>query len=204
MHEYLRNVHERHGFLPPEELVETVGTQSDILDPYSVLISPNVVIGTGNVLYPNVVIRSDDGAEIHVGNDNIFYPGTYIFGSQAKIVIGSNNEFGVGGCTIRANMPNAAIVIGDGGRYSGGADIMGVTTLGSGSQVLGAITVQSCDLAPGGTFGEPDPDERAAVLKGMGLARGITLPKGQVINGLGDFAEREVEWQRDYHPKTRS
>ncbi len=203
MHEYIQDVHERHGFLSPEELVETVGAQNDILDPYSVLVSSTVTIGTGNILYPNVVIRSDDGAEVHVGNDNVFYPGTYLFGNDGKIVIGSDNEFGVGGCTVRANMPNAAIVIGDGGRYSGGVDIMGATTLGSGSQVLGAITVQSCELAPGGTFSEPDPDERAAVLKGMGQARGITLQKGQVVNGLGDFADSKIEWQRDYHPKAR-
>lgn len=204
MRTYIQDVHHRNEFLSPEELIETIGAENDILDPYSVLISPNVSVGAGNVFYPNVVIRSESGAEIHVGSDNVCYPGTYIFGNNGKIVIGSSNEFGVGGCTIRANMPDAAIMIGDGGRYSGGVDIMGVTTLGSGSQVLGAITVQSCELASGGTFSEPDPDERAAVLKGMGLARGIALQKGQVVNGLGNFADKEIEWQRAYHPKARS
>lgn len=203
MNEYVQNVRGAHGFLSPEELVETIGAHNAVLDPYSVLISAKVAVGVGNTFYPNVVIRADSNAEVAIGSNNIFYPSTFIYGSVGKIIIGSENEIGLGGCTVRANMPDAAITIGDGGRYSGGADIMGVTSLGSGSQLLGAITVQGCDLAPGGTFREPDPDERAAVLKGMGLARGIALQKGQVINGLGDFTDREIEWQRDYHPKAR-
>jgi len=203
MNEYIQNVRGAYGFLSPEELIETIGAHNDILDPYSVLISANVALGTGNTFYPNVVIRADNDVEVAIGNDNVFYPSTFIYGSVGKIIIGSENEIGLGSCTVRANMPDSAVTIGDGGRYSGGADIMGLTSLGSGSQVLGAITLQSCDLARGGTFREPDPDERAAVLKGMGLARGITLQKGQVINGLGDFTDREIEWQRDYHPKAR-
>lgn len=118
--------------------------------------------------------------------------------------IGNGNEFGPAGITIKANMSDALIAVGDDGRYCDGASIMGKTNLGSGSQVLGNITVQGCTLAAGGTHQEPDPDKRAAVLKGFGLARGITLEVGQVVNGAGKFADAPVEWQHDYHPKPQT
>jgi len=51
------------------------------------------------------------------------------------------------------------------------------------------------------TYRDTDPDRRAAVLKGFGLARGITLEAGQVVNGAGNFSKAPVEWQRTYHPK---
>lgn len=191
------------SFLAVEEIVAITGEGNAVLDPYSLLISQGVTVGEGNTFYPGVVIERQGDGKLTIGNNNVFYPGTYILSSAGLISIGNDNEFGTSGCTIKANMPDAAIVIGDGGRYCDGANIMGKTSLGSGSQVLGGITVQGCTLAAGGTFQTPDPDERAAVLKGFGLARGITLEKGQVVNGSGNFAERPVEWQHDYHPKPK-
>lgn len=95
------------------------------------------------------------------------------------------------------------IKIGDSGRYCDGANIIGETVLGNGSQILGSITVQNCTLADGGTFQETDPDKRAAVLKGFGLARNISLRVGEVVNGLGDFSKAPVERQSFYHSKMK-
>lgn len=204
MDDHIKYTREAKDFLGLEEVLATVGKINTILDPYSILISQGVKVGTGNVFYPNVVIERTGDGTLEIGNDNVFYPGTYIISSAGAVKIGNDNEFGTSGCTIKANMADAAIVIGDGGRYCDGANIMGKTHLGSGSQVLGNITVQGCTLAAGGTFQTPEPDERAAVLKGFGLARGITLQKGQVVNGSGNFAEQLVEWQRDYHSKPKA
>lgn len=203
MHSPIDNIRKQQRFLSVSDLLAAHGETNSILDA-SVLISEGVDIGNDNVFYPNVVIERQGEGKVSLGSNNTFYPGTYIISSAGSVTIGDNNEFGTSGCTIKANMPDATIVIGDGGRYCDGANIMGKTSLGSGSQVLGNITVQGCTLAGGGTFQTPDPDERAAVLKGFGLARGIALEKGQVVNGSGNFAERPVEWQRDYHPKPKA
>jgi len=189
------------GFLHIDDLLQDIGSRNTVLDGHSVLISQNVQIGNGNTFYPNVVLEATGAGSITIGDNNVFYPGVYMFCSDGSIVIGSGNEFGSGGCTIKANMTGATVTIGDNGRYMNGVTIMGKTTLGSGSQVLGFITVQNCMLGEGGDFSEPDPDKRAAVLKGFGIARGITLEAGQVINGAGNFSDANVEWQRSYHPK---
>ncbi len=204
MDNYPATARQSKGFLSVDELISVIGKDNTILSPDSVLVADGVAIGKGNVFYPNVVIERQGEGAITIGDNNTFYPGTYILNSAGAITIGSSNEFGSGGCTIKANLPDAQIVIGDGGRYSDGASIMGKTTLGSGSQVLGNITVQGCSLAAGGTYQTPDPDDRAAVLKGFGLARGITLDKGQVVNGAGNFANAPMEWQHDYHPKPKA
>lgn len=166
------------NFLTTVELIETIGERNRILDD-SVLIGKNVIVGVKNT----------------------FYPGTYILSSAGEIMIGDYNEFGPAGVTVKSNIPNAAISIGGHGRYCDGVSIMGKTALGTGSQILGNITVQSCTLAGGGTFQEPDPDKRAAVLKGFGLARNLALEAGQVINGMGNFADSPIEQQSVYHPK---
>ncbi|MEU8925482.1 hypothetical protein AB0D10_31885 [Kitasatospora sp. NPDC048545] len=41
------------------------------------------------------------------------------------------------------------------------------------------------------------------MLKGTGLARGIRLAAGDVMNGLGDLAAAPVERQLAYHPRSR-
>lgn len=183
------------GTLQPIEATNT------IYSPLSVLISETVSVGKNNTFYPNVVIECHDEGMITIGDNNTFYPGTYILCTNGEVVIGNNNEFGPSGLTIKANSPEATIAIGNDGRYSDGASIMGRSTLGSGSQILGNITVQNCNLDGGASFTHPDPDLRGAVLKGMGLARNLTLTAGQVVNGLGDFSKAPVEQQSVYHPK---
>lgn len=204
MDDYLKKARQAKNFLDPAAAVEIIGGHNNILDPYSVLIGKGVKVGAGNTFYPNVVIEVQGDGAISIGDNNVFYPGTYFLSSAGSIIVGSANVFGANGCTIKANMPDAEIMIGDGGRYCDGVNIMGKSSLGNGSQVLGSITVQDCTLAAGGTFQTPDPDERAAVLKGFGLARGIALEKGQVVNGSGNFSDRPVEWQRVYHPKAKA
>lgn len=200
MTEYIDQQRANKNFLTTMELVDTVGELNIILDT-SVLIGRNVVIGTNNTFYPGVVIEQQGNGKITIGDGNIFYPGTYILSTAGEIIIGDSNEFGPAGVTIKANMPDALIMVAGNGRYCDGVIIMGKTTLGMGSQILGNIAVQSCTLAGGGNFQEPDPDKRAAVLKGFGLARNVALEVGQVVNGSGDFANSPIERQSVYHPK---
>lgn len=202
MTEYIDQQRASKNFLTTAELVDTVGERNSILDT-SVLIGKNAVIGASNTFYPGVVIEQQGDGKITIGDGNVFYPGTYFLSTAGEIIIGDNNEFGPAGVTIKANMPDALIAIADNGRYCDGVSIMGRTTLSMGSQILGNIIVQSCTLAGGGDFQEPDPDKRAAVLKGFGLARNIALEVGQVVNGAGDFATFPIEQQSSYHPKTK-
>lgn len=190
------------NFLTSAELSEVIGKHNTVLDT-SVLISKGALIGAGNTFYPGVVIEQQGDGTLTIGDGNVFYPGTYILSTGGTVSIGDNNEFGPAGVTVKANAPDVVITIGSNGRYCDGVSIMGKTTLGTGSQILGNITVQSCTLADGGTFQESDPDKRAAVLKGFGLARNIALEIGQVVNGVGNFADSPVERQSSYHPKAK-
>jgi len=202
MSDYIDQQRVSRNFLTAEELTETIGERNTILDT-SILIGKNVVVGASNTFYPGVVVEQEGDGKITIGNGNTFYPGTYILSTAGEIIIGNNNEFGPAGATIKANTLEAHVAIGDNGRYCDGVSMMGTTTLGAGSQVLGNIIVQNCTLAGGGDFQEPDPDKRAAVLKGFGLARNIALEAGQVINGAGNFADFPVEQQSAYHPKVK-
>lgn len=200
MSDIIPQARQQKDFLSADDLAAGIGQQNTILDS-SVLISKKATIGSGNTFYPNVVIECQGDGQVSIGDNNTFYPGTYILSSAGAVKIKNGNEFGPAGLTVKANSAAALVTIGNNGRYCDGARIMGTTDLGNGSQILGNITVQDCTLTAGGTHQEPDPDKRAAVLKGFGLARGITLEAGQVVNGSGNFADAPVKWQRDYHPK---
>jgi acetyltransferase-like isoleucine patch superfamily enzyme len=191
---------DQYSFLQTSDVIEKHGTGNIFLAPDSVLISSGVTIGQNNVLYPNVVLERHGTAKFNIGSGNIFYPGVYFICSQGSLTIADTNEFMIGGCTVRANVPDAFIEIGSGGRYGGGVNILANASLGSGSQIFGYVTVQNCKLDGGGTFREPEPNRRGAVLKGFGTARNIHLGVGQVINGTGDFSTAPVEEQQAYHP----
>lgn len=175
------------------------GDTNSMLAPFATLISRGVIIGKNNIIYPNVVIERTDDGQIEIGDNNTLFPGAYILCSAGIIKIGRNNELGPAGITIQAKVEKSLVSIGDNGRYNGNPNIIGKAALGNGSQILGNIVVQNCQLAGGGDFNEPDPDKRAAVLKGFGLARNLTLEVGQVVNGSGDFADAPVQWQHEYH-----
>lgn len=201
MNEETVSARQSKSFLTIEEAIERYGANNTILDFYSVLIGSNVSMGKGNIFYPDVIIECRDEGAVSIGDDNVFYPGTFILSNDGPIRIGDSNEFGTSGCTIKTFKADTSVVIGNGGRYCDGVSISGATNLGSGSQIMGAIVAQNCSLEAGGTYLEPDPDKRAGVLKGFGLARNIKIGIGQVVNGSGNFADAPVEWQQQYHPK---
>ena len=97
--------------------------------------------------------------------------------------------------------PFSTIRIGSHGRYLNNPALFGRCVLGDGSQILGNITVDSCTLADGGSFREDDPDLRAGLLKGSGVARNLTVARGMVIAGNGTFSADDLLPQRHFHPK---
>ncbi len=189
------------GFRGISELLDLADQGNTILDPFSVLIGASVILGSNNLFYPNVIIQAKDGGELTMGNGNTFYPNTLILAEKGRVLIGNENQFGDGGCSIKANMADAEITIGDNGRYINSPQVIGKTYLGSGSQVIGPVTVQNCTLEDGGDFRSGDPDLRAGLLKGSGLARNITVAQGEVLNGTGTFKQEDIERQSKYHPK---
>jgi carbonic anhydrase/acetyltransferase-like protein (isoleucine patch superfamily) len=187
------------GYLTVSELLALPAVT---LDPCSTLVSPHVEIGPGTVLYPGVVISCDERSRCVIGADNVLWPGTVIIAAGGGVIeIGSGNQLGPGGVQVKANMADARIVIADGARLLNGPEVVGRSYIGEGCQVLGSIAVQSVELAGGRSYTWPDVDERGAVLKGYGVARGLRLGVGDVVNGHGDFATAPVERQLAYHPR---
>jgi hypothetical protein len=172
-----------------------------VLDPFSILISPHVTIGSGNLFNPSVILGGSRDAPLVIGNSNRFYGGTLIVAETGPIVIGDGNQFGEGGFTARANRPGASIQIGSGGRYVGGSTVLGRCRLGNGSQILGMITADGVELGDGEPHTDPDPDTRGGVLKGSGLARGIRVNAGEVVVGDRLFRQQDIQRQFDFHPK---
>jgi hypothetical protein len=190
------------GFLRVADMLDALGARGNIvLDPFSILISKDVQVGTSNILYPNVILEANNGGSLILGNNNILYPGAKLLADYGKIIIGHYNEFGDGGIQIKANTPDALIEFGSNGRYMNGAEITGKCNFGSGTQIIGAIRVQNCRLEGGDSYKDPDAEIRGGLLKGCGVARNLTVRQGEVINGLGTFEQLQVERQTVYHPK---
>jgi hypothetical protein len=189
------------GFMTIAEVLTLAGSGNTVLDPFSVLVSKTAKMGSGNMLYPNVIIEVTNGGNISIGDGNVFYPGALLLADGGKIIIGDENQFGDGGVRIKAIVSDALIQIGSRGRYMGGAEIAGKDSLGSGTQILGAISAQNCTLGAGDSFRDPDPETRGGVLKGFGNARNLTVQQGQVINGQGSFEQDRIQQQIVYHPR---
>jgi len=51
----------------------------------------------------------------------------------------------------------------------------------------------------GASHRHPDPDKRGGVLKGVGLARGLSVARGEVISTRPEFAQTRIERRRDHH-----
>jgi carbonic anhydrase/acetyltransferase-like protein (isoleucine patch superfamily) len=170
-------------------------------DPGSVLVSDDVRLEEGVVLWPGIILQASDGGRIAVGRGANLFPGTRIVASGGSVAIGTAAEIGEeGGFTIKAGAGDA-IDIGDGARLLGGGSLTLSNRLGSGAQILGPIRCQNCTLGDGGTYRDPEPDERGGVLKGSGVARGIEVPQGHVIQAFGVFAEGTLRRQSYFHPK---
>ena len=197
----LDGARERLGYLGVNALMALRARGNLILDPYSTLVSVRAAIGSGNVLMPGITLTCAEGAELVIGDGNTLQQGTLIVVDTGAVRIGAGNLLGDAGLTIRASRADALIEIGDHGRYQSGVTLIGRCRLGSGSQLLGPIAVESCDLGAGGSFREPDPDLRGGVLKGFGVARGLTVPQGQVVQGHGVFRAEDIKPQSYFHPK---
>jgi bifunctional N-acetylglucosamine-1-phosphate-uridyltransferase/glucosamine-1-phosphate-acetyltransferase GlmU-like protein len=193
-------VRARCGFKTIKETIQLTERGNVVLDPWSTLVSRTAVVGSHNVFYPNVIIEGDEASRITIGSSNHFYPLTLIAGLVGGVVeIGDSNEFGEGGFTLKANRQDSHVVIGTNSRFVSGVQIFGRTTIGDGCQVLGQITVQDSRLEGGESYKARNPDDRGAVLKGYGLARGVEVLRGMVINGGGVFSTDKVEAQSSYH-----
>ncbi|MFJ8040816.1 hypothetical protein ACIRBX_09965 [Kitasatospora sp. NPDC096147] len=189
------------GLYTVTELLDLADGGSVVHDPFSVLISRRVTLGQGNVFYPGVTVECDGASTCTIGSGNVFRSGAAVLAEAGGSVrIGDRNLIGEGGARLKANRAAAAVEVGDRTRLLNGPEIVGRSAIGDGCQVIGAIAVQSARLAGGGDHTHPDPDGRGAVLKGSGLARGLELAVGEVVNGSGDFAAAPVERQRAYHP----
>lgn len=184
-----------------EHLVTALGVR--VLDPHSILIAASADLAPGVLVYPNCVIQSDGQSRVEVGANSILYPGTFLLAvSGGTISVGSECELGPGGVQVKANREGVAISIGDHARLLNGCEVVGDSLIGVGAQIIGTIAAQSVRLEGGlGGHEWPDPDERGAVLKGSGLARGIHLRRGDVVNATGSFADAPVERQLAYHPR---
>lgn len=188
------------GFLTLAETLALSESGNAVLDPFSTLISRHAEIGENNVIHPNVRLDCREGAALRVGSGNVLHSNTMMEATSGTITVGDGNLFGEGVVAIKANAPGAGIEIGDGGRYVGIVNVFGRVTLGSGSQILGTITLQGCTLAAGAPHSHPQPDARGAVLKGAGHARDIHLGQGLVIDGWGYFRAEDAVAQSTFHP----
>lgn len=189
------------GFLSIEKTALLCKQENIVLDLFSVLISKTVEIGSGNIFYPNVIIETKKAGQIIIGENNVFHSNTFLLAEQGSISIGNNNQFGDGGLSVKANMPDSKITIESNGRYLNGAQLLGHSFLGSGSQVIGHITVQNCRLESGKSYLHDNPNERAGLLKGFGLAKNLIVASGKVIDGAGVFNQKQIKSQSFYHAK---
>lgn len=187
------------GFLTIAETLALTERGNVVLDPHSILISATARIGGGNRFYPGVTIQAGIGAEISIGDGNEFWPGTVIAAKAGAITIGGGNQFGPGGFTASLDRSGGRIEIGSTGRFRDGASVFAGCVLGHGAQILGPIQAQTVILGAGGNHEEPDPDGRGGVLKGSGRARGLTIGRGQVIEGRGHFDAADIKPQSFYH-----
>jgi hypothetical protein len=189
------------GFLTIEEILNLVVTKNVVHDPFSLLISRGTTsIGKDNTFYPCCVLNAENGGHLEVGNNNRFGMATLVEALGSSVHIGSGNQFGDGGFTLRADRIGASVKIGDRGRYTGGVRIYGSATLGNGSQVHGNIVLIDCELVAGMDASFPDPNARGGVLKGFGTARELVVGAGEVIAGAGVFSQDELRRQREFHP----
>lgn len=195
-------VRQQQGFLSVTATVALIARGAAILDPHSTLVSDGVDLGPGVVIWPGVVLQRSEDGELSVGAGTVLYSGTRIVARGGRVVIGQHVEIGdEGGFTVKADKPGVAISIGDEARLLGGGSAMLDNVIGRGAQVLGPIRMQACRLDAGGSHSEPDPDLRGGVLKGAGVARGLHVPQGGVIQAFGVFDTALLLRQVEFHPK---
>lgn len=199
MTETINTARHKLGFLPLDHVLDLAKTNV-IPDPFSVMISDHVTIGSGNVFMPGVRISATADAPCIIGDNNRFQTSLVIEAATGPVNIGNDILVTDGMVIMRTNGPDATITIRDHVRIAGHVQLFGASYLGTGSQVLGTITALSCHLGDGAAYTDPDPDQRGAVLKGSGQARNLHIGMGEVMNGQGHF-DVPLERQSHYHPK---
>ncbi len=187
------------GFLDFRAMLELYARGISVFDPFSTLISVRVVLGRNNVFYPQTIIEVGPGGLMEIGEGNVFWPGTILRASGGRISIGEGCEFGPGGAILAAG-PGETIEIGDRCRLNSGAAVQGRNSIGTGAQVLGALSLRNCVLEAGEDHRFPDPDLRGGVLKGSGFAANLSIGRGEVVNGRNELLQSMAERQRRYHP----
>lgn len=195
--EYLNKIRENNGFRSIDEIME-LAAHNTIYDVFSVLIAKNVIIGSNNVIYPNVVIDCKSTGEITLGDDNILFNGCTLKANGENIKIGNHNEIGENIAFVHATANE--IRIGNGCRLMNHAQILDGCMIGDGCQVLGNIKVIDCILKSGETYAWSNPNMRGGVLKGYGFANHLSVNAGEVIFGKGTFTQQMIERQEKYHP----
>ncbi|MHA7133723.1 hypothetical protein [Oerskovia turbata] len=168
--------------------------------PDAVWVSGRAQIGAGVVLHPTVVIECDESSSVVIDEGAVLHPGARISATNGGCVrVGARTVLGPGGCTLVAD--GEELRLGADGRYRM-ALILSPGSFGDGCQVLGPIEARDCALEGGDPGDSPDVAARGALLKGAGRAAGVSLRRGQVVNGAGDFRRAPVEDQTVYHPPT--
>jgi carbonic anhydrase/acetyltransferase-like protein (isoleucine patch superfamily) len=189
------------GFLSLQDTKALSDRGIVIPDPHSILISPQVQLGIGAVLWPGVILQCLEAGQIEIEAGTALYPGTRIVASDGSVRIGQATEIGEeGGFTIIAEGGDE-IMIGDEARLLGGGSLIRSNRIGRGAQILGAIRCQNCVLGDGGSYRDPEPDERGGVLKGAGVARHVEVPQGYSIQAFGLFADAAMHRQSHFHPR---
>jgi len=196
------DVRRRLGFLTLAETTALIDRGVLMPDPGSALVSRGVQLGQGAVLWPGVILQIQEAGTITIGEGTQLFPGPRLVASSGSIEVGAQVEIGEeGGFTLKAGMGDV-IEIGDGARLLGGGSLTLSNRVGRGAQILGPIRCQNCTLGGGGTYRDPEPDERGGVLKGSGVARQIEVPTGSVIQAFGLFSEGILRRQSYFHPKS--
>lgn len=172
-----------------------------VLEPRTTLIADAAELEAGVFLWPGAIIEIGTGGKVAIGGGTVLFPGTRIAALSGHVRIGGGCEIGEeGGFTLKA-LTGDSIIVGDQARLLGGGSLTGNNEVGDGAQVLGPIRIQRCRLGAGGSYAEPDPDRRGGVLKGCGVARGLEVPQGHVIQAFGLFAEAPMRRQSFFHPR---
>jgi carbonic anhydrase/acetyltransferase-like protein (isoleucine patch superfamily) len=192
---------QKSGFLSIAETAALGARGVTVFDPHSTLIARHAMLASGVVLWPGTVIEADAAGRVSLAAGVVLFGGARIVARGGEVAIGRDAEIGEdGGFTLRAVGPDVRVLVGDEARLKGGGVLELNTSIGRGAQVLGAIGVQNCRLGDGGSYRDAEPDRRGGVLKGVGVARGLSVPQGHVIQAFGVFAEAPLRRQSYFHP----
>ena len=189
------------GFLTLADTTALERLGVSVLDPHSTLIAATARLESGIVLWPGTTIQAEEGGIVSIGAGTVLFPGTRLMARAGQVIVGRDTELGdEGGFTIRAEGADVAIWIGERVRLTGNGSLALSNRIGNGAQILGPIQVRNCRLGDGASHRDPDPDLRGGVLKGHGVAHGLDVPTGHVIQAFGLFADAPIRRQSFFHP----